>query len=58
MKDTIIKYTRLTAFTLLGVVTLFGIYRFATGDWTDVIDYWRGHLTIIPLLAAISVVDV
>ncbi len=43
---------------LLGAVTLYGVYRFMIGDWTDVITYWRGRLTIIPLLAAISVVDV
>ena len=33
-------------------------YRFMIGDWTAVIAYWRGRLTIIPLLAAISVIDV
>jgi glycosyltransferase 2 family protein len=58
MKTIIIKYTRLTAFVLLGVVTLYGVYRFMIGDWTDVITYWQGHLTIIPLLAAMSVIDV
>jgi glycosyltransferase 2 family protein len=58
MKNIIIKYTRLTAFVLLGVVTLYGVYRFMIGDWTDVITYWRGHLAIIPMLAAISVIDV
>jgi len=58
MKNIIIKYTRLTAFVLLAVVTLYGVYRFMIGDWTAVIAYWRGRLTIIPLLAAISVIDV
>lgn len=58
MKAAIIKYTRLTAFVLLGAVTLFGVYRFMTGDWTNVIAYWRHHLAIIPLLVAISVIDV
>jgi len=43
---------------LLAVVTLYGVYRFMIGDWTAVIAYWRGRLTIIPLLAAISVIDV
>ena len=43
---------------LLAVVTLYGVYRFMIGDWTDVIAYWRGHLAIIPMLAAISVIDV
>lgn len=58
MKAAIMKYTRLVAFVLLGVLTLFGIYRFMTGDWTHVIAYWEGHLRVIPLLAAISVIDV
>ena len=58
MKNIIIKYTRLTAFVLLAVVTLYGVYRFMIGNWTDVITYWRGHLAIIPMLAAISVIDV
>lgn len=58
MKDSIIKYTRLTAFVLLGAVTLFGVYRFATGDWNDVVAYWRDNLSIIPLLILISMIDV
>jgi len=58
VKARIIKYTRLCAFVLLGVVTIFGIYRFATGDWSDVVSYWREHFAIIPLLIAISVIDV
>jgi hypothetical protein len=58
MKALIIRYTRLTAFVLLGVVTVFGIYRFMIGDWSDVIAYWRSHLSVIPLLAAISTIDV
>lgn len=58
MKNIIIKYTRLTAFALLGVVTLYGVYRFMIGDWTDVIAYWRHNIAIIPLLGAISMVDV
>jgi hypothetical protein len=58
MKAVIIKYTRLAAFVLLAAVTLFGVYRFMTGDWTHVIVYWRDHLAIIPLLAAISMIDV
>lgn len=58
MKARIIKYSRLIAFVLLGVVTAFGLYRFATGDWTVVVAYWRANLAIVPFLAAISIIDV
>lgn len=58
MKDRIIKYTRYTGFVFLAVITAFGIYRFLTGDWTDVIAYWERHLEVIPLLLAVSMVDV
>ena len=58
MKARIIKYTRLGGFVLLAVMTVFGVYEFATGDWSDVIAYWRQNLAIIPLLILISFVDV
>jgi len=58
MKARIIKYTRVSAFILLAVMTVFGVYEFATGDWSDVIAYWRQNLAIIPLLILISVIDV
>jgi hypothetical protein len=58
MKARIIKYTRLSAFVLLAVMTVFGVYEFVTGDWSDVIAYWRENLAIIPLLILISVIDV
>lgn len=58
MKARIIKYTRLSAFVLLAVMTVFGVYEFVTGDWSDVIAYWEQNLAIIPLLILISVIDV
>jgi hypothetical protein len=58
MKARIIKYTRLSAFVLLAVMTVFGVYEFVTGDWSDVIAYWQQNLAIIPLLILISVIDV
>lgn len=58
MKARIIKYTRLSAFVLLAVMTVFGVYEFATGDWSDVVAYWQQNLAIIPLLILISVIDV
>ncbi len=58
MRARIIKYTRLTAFVLLAVVTLYGIYSFVTGDWSTVISYWRDNIAIIPLLIGFSLLDV
>jgi hypothetical protein len=58
MRAKIIKFARLSAFALLAIVTLVGIYSFMTGDWTMVIEYWRDHLEIIPLLIGFSILDV
>ncbi|MEX2123016.1 MAG: lysylphosphatidylglycerol synthase domain-containing protein [Woeseia sp.] len=57
-KTRIVAYSRLASFFILVAVTIFGIYRFATGDWTSVTAYWKDHLGIIPLLLGISVIDV
>lgn len=57
-KARIIACSRLVAFFILVALTIFGIYRCVTGDWTDVIAYWRDHLEVIPLLAVISIIDV
>jgi hypothetical protein len=57
-KARIIACSRLVAFFILVALTIFGIYRCVTGDWTDVNAYWRDHLEVIPLLAVISIVDV
>jgi glycosyltransferase 2 family protein len=54
----ILDYARPAALVILLVVTAVGVYKFATGDWTDVVQYWRGHLAIIPLLIGFSVLDV
>lgn len=52
------KYARPLALVILLAVTSVGIYKFATGDWTDVIDYWSVHLNVIPVLVAFSILDV
>lgn len=52
------SYARPVAFVVLALVTIFGVYRFLTGDWAEVIGFWRSHLAIIPLLAAFSLLDV
>lgn len=54
----IVAFSRLAAFLVLVVVTIIGIYRFVTGDWSEVIAYWRGHPEVIPLLLGISIIDV
>ena len=54
----LVRFARPAALVILLVVTGIGIYKFATGDWTDVIDYWRGHLEVIPVLIAFSILDV
>lgn len=54
----VVGYARLLAFLTLAVLTVYGGYRFITGDWTDVTAYWRDHLEIIPLLVALSIIDV
>lgn len=51
-------YARLVALVILLLVTAVGVYKFATGDWTDVIQYWREHLAVIPLLIGFSILDV
>lgn len=58
MRAKIIKYARLTAFVLLAAVTMYGVYRFMTGDWSTVIAYWRDNKGIIPLLIGFSLLDV
>jgi len=54
----IMDYARPAALVTLLLVTAVGVYKFATGDWTDVIQYWRAHLAIIPLLVGFSILDV
>ncbi len=52
------RYTRILAFSLLGVITLYGIYQLMNSDWTEVSSFWKTHGQIIPLLILISVLDV
>jgi hypothetical protein len=52
------EHARGVAALVLVVVTAVGVWSFATGDWTDVIAYWREHWELIPLLALFSVIDV
>ena len=58
MRARIVNYARWAAFLLLAVVTVYGAYRFLTGDWSMVIGFWRDNLEIVPLLVGFSLVDV
>lgn len=58
IKTRIVACSRLASFLVLAAVTIFGIYRFVTGDWSDVVAYWRDHLEVIPLLLGLSIIDV
>jgi len=49
---------RFVAFLLLGTMTIYAVYRVATGDWTEVSHFWASRGTIIPILILISIVDV
>ena len=54
----IMDHARLLALLVLLAVTVVGVYKFATGDWSDVIAYWGDHLAVIPLLVAFAILDV
>ena len=54
----IIDFARPAALLVLLIVTAVGVYKFATGDWTDVVQYWREHFVIIPMLIGFSILDV
>jgi uncharacterized membrane protein YbhN (UPF0104 family) len=59
MSMTLLKrYARPAAVLVLLTVTAIGLYKFLTGDWTDVVNYWAGHLEIVPILIAFSILDV
>jgi hypothetical protein len=54
----IMNIARPAALVILLLVTGVGIYKFATGDWTDVIEYWGNHLSVIPWLIGFAILDV
>lgn len=49
---------RFGAFVVLGLVTALGIYNFTTGDWQSAASFWRQKLPVLPLVAALAVLDV
>lgn len=52
------QLSRVIAFIILGVVTLYGAYTLLNSDWSQVSAYWKDNAQIIPLLIAVSVFDV
>lgn len=52
------NFARPAALIILVTVTAIGVYKFATGDWTDVVAYWGDHLSVIPLLIGFAILDV
>jgi len=53
-----IEHARGLALLVLVVVTAVGIWSLFTGDWSEVIAYWRQRWMLIPLLLLFSVIDV
>lgn len=58
LSSRLFAFSRYLAYILLGLMTLYAVYRLMTGDWSDVSRFWVTHGEIIPLLILISVVDV
>ncbi len=52
------RFSRYLAFLLLGVISIYALYSLATGDRTEVSQFWKNHSAVIPILILISVIDV
>ena len=50
--------SRIAAFTLLAVLTAYGLFEFARGDWEGTVAYWRDHAGVLPGVLALAVLDV
>jgi len=58
LSSSLFTYSRYLAFLLLGAMSTYAVFRLATGDWTEVSQFWVSRGAIIPTLILISVVDV
>jgi uncharacterized membrane protein YbhN (UPF0104 family) len=58
LDNPLMKYARAFAFLLLAVVTVYGAYGVFTGDWPSAAEFWRSQLPVMPLVAALALVDV
>lgn len=54
----LIQYARPLAFVVLAAVTVYGVYLFATGDWSTAMAFWRDRVVIIPLVLLLATLDV
>ena len=52
------RYARPAAYILLAVVTVYGVYGLIQGDPGEVIDHWRGQLSLLPLILLMACLDV
>jgi hypothetical protein len=50
--------SRIAAFGLLAVLTAYGVYEFARGDWEGTVAYWRDHAGVLPAVLALAALDV
>lgn len=50
--------SRVAAFALLGVVTAYGVYQFAGGEWRVALESWRDRLNVLPVVLALATLDV
>jgi hypothetical protein len=50
--------SRIAAFVLLGVVTAYGVYQFAGGEWRVALESWRGRISVLPAVLALATLDV
>lgn len=50
--------SRIAAFVLLGVVTAYGVYQFAGGEWRVALESWRGRISVLPVVLALATLDV
>lgn len=53
----LIDRARTLGFVILAVVTLYGAYKFATGDWSGVLAYWRTKVETIPAVLLLASLD-
>lgn len=58
LRSRLFAYSRYLAFLLLGLISIYGLYRLVTGDWSEVSKFWASRGEIIPILVLISVADV
>ena len=54
----LIRHARTAGFVVLAVVTVFGLYQFFTGDWSEIAGYWEAKLSALPQVLVLATLDV